>query len=236
LDGGANFVGANWDQNTTARYGSFLDIKTGWISGGEFPTSSSDVSASRTFPFNQHISIFDGVPTFVRKLQKPPKVEGKFQAGISATTDGGLSWTTLYNNTGTKKYGFYFNGISFTDKLNGWVVGEGQQMGANTSYAFIWGTSDGGKTWQTQLELESASIIQIKMVDAQNGWACGGVDLDSGVPKGAFWRTSNGQNWTLDSTLLGNYQLNLGVRDFDTAWSVGINILSASSVSRYLPL
>jgi len=236
FDGGITFVGANWDQNTTARYGSFLDSKTGWISGGEFPTSNSDDLASTTFHFNQHLSILDGAPTLVRKSKKPPKVEGKYRAGISMTTDGGYSWTELYNNTGTKTYGFYFNGISFTDKLNGWVVGEGQQKDANTSYSFIWGTKDGGQTWQTQLEIEDASITQIKMVDAQNGWACGGVDLESGVMRGAFWRTSNGQNWTIDSTILGSYQLNLGVKDFDTAWSVGIDILGASSVSRYLPL
>jgi len=235
FDGGKTFVGANWNQNITARYGSFLDIQNGWIAGGEFPSSDSLTEGQRVHHFSQHLSFVDGIP----KLRELPSkseapIEGYYSAGISSTNDGGSTWTTLYQNNGTKRHGFYFNGIAFTDESNGWVAGEGQD--ANSTYGFIWGTNDGGSTWEQQLYIESASIIQIRMVDASNGWACGGLNVGSGLMKGAFWKTSNGQNWTLDDSLLGNYQLNLGVIDIDTAYSVGINILSESSVSRYFPL
>jgi len=228
-DGGNTFTGVNWNSNYSARYGSFLDSNVGWISGGNFPTSNEE--GDIVHDFNHHLTFADGLPVFrTHAFAKTPA--DPFAAVLAGTTDGGKTWTTYVNYVGTGKEGYYFNGISFINTTHGWVVGEGNYKNGS-SFAFIAGTTNGGQNWTEQLYVDGGSIIQIRVFEDLTGWACGGENVGAIDMKGSFWKTTDGQTWTLDSTILENYQLNLGAIDVNTAYSVGIGLEGASSVSRY---
>lgn len=66
---------------------------------------------------------------------------------IYRTTDGGNSWVQYGSNAG-----FGVKAISFSDSLNGWIVG-------TVGNGFIIRTTDGGKTWFTQLEKPERSFL-----------------------------------------------------------------------------
>jgi len=234
-DGGDTFTGFDWNQgNITARYDSFLDDQTGWISGGEFPSSDNDAVDASFHHFNQHLAIANGRSMFKSpsNSQKKSKEEGYYAATLASTTDGGNTWTTLFNNTGTKREGFYFNGISFINTTHGWVVGEGSYQN-QTSYAFIWGTTDGGQTWEEQLLVVGGSFIQIRMTTDLSGWAVGGENVGAIDMKGTYWKTTDGQTWTLDSAILETYNLNIDVLDATAAYAVGISLEGLAFVSSY---
>ncbi|MBW2370188.1 MAG: hypothetical protein JRH15_20145, partial [Deltaproteobacteria bacterium] len=78
---------------------------------------------------------------------------------IFNTTDGGKNWSL--QNTGTDSYLY---SVSFTDKDNGWAVGE---------YGIILQTKDGGKTWSPQQSGTEKHLYKVKFIDASEGWAVG---------------------------------------------------------------
>lgn len=67
------------------------------------------------------------------------------------TTDGGQNW---YNQL--SEYGEYdASAIFFTDKDNGWFC----------RYITLYRTSDGGLTWETQLNFDSLGIKDVYFTD-----------------------------------------------------------------------
>jgi len=163
---GDTFTGYNWDQVSLARYGSFIDASTGWIAGGQFPESNDT-----QMHLSQHLSLREDGSLDIHEAKRPGPMayNNTFAAVIASTQNGGQSWTTLYKNMGTEDDGFYFNGVSFISATQGWVVGEGYNSSTEQSYAFIWATTNGGKTWDQQLFVDDGSIIQIRMISDTYG-------------------------------------------------------------------
>jgi photosystem II stability/assembly factor-like uncharacterized protein len=227
---GDTFTGYDWNQESLARYGSFIDNSNGWIAGGQFPESNDT-----KIHLSQHLSLTEDGLLEIHEVKRPGPMalNNTFAAVIASTTNGGQSWTTLYKNEGTETDGFYFNGLTFISATQGWVSGEGFNSTTGESYAFIWATTDGGKTWTQQLFVEDGSIIQIRMISDTYGWACGGASTGGRSMKGDFWVTTDGQTWTLGGSIKDSYQLNLDVVDETTSYSVGATILGVCSVYKY---
>jgi photosystem II stability/assembly factor-like uncharacterized protein len=87
---------------------------------------------------------------------------------IAHTEDGGESWAL--QPTGTT-YSFY--GVHFIDASTGWAVG-GREADFSPARRFVRRTTDGGRTWVTQLiESYKNPFKDVHFVDANHGWAVG---------------------------------------------------------------
>lgn len=98
-----------------------------------------------------------------------------YENRIMKTTDGGDTWTTLYND---QKFGQ----IQFLNELVGYANRIGNYFGA------IYKTTDGGITWIISIELEGVDINEFHFVDENNGYFVG--------DQGLIYKTNDGgTNW-----------------------------------------
>jgi photosystem II stability/assembly factor-like uncharacterized protein len=97
------------------------------------------------------------------------------------TTDGGDNWAVSRLSANQVPMTIFF-----ADAETGWMGGAtpvaGEDEGAGGP-SVILGTTDGGRSWQTQLNTP-VSIYDISFVDKMNGWACG--------TKAAIYHTDDG--------------------------------------------
>jgi photosystem II stability/assembly factor-like uncharacterized protein len=84
---------------------------------------------------------------------------------ILHTTDAGLHWVEQ-----DSYYGYPLYGVCFTDALTGWVVGGIVDELGGTYIRAIEHTSDGGASWQGQLEqYDHRPLFAVHFADAGQG-------------------------------------------------------------------
>lgn len=95
------------------------------------------------------------------------------------TTDGGISWTSVYNN------GQQFNSVEFVNAGTGWIFGGLPFFSGCT----IVKTTDGGATWTDQYTtpLYTSAIADGEMFDENNGYCVAQYSV--------FKTTNGGINW-----------------------------------------
>ena len=124
---------------------------------------------------------------------------------IYRTTDGGSSWTLVYNNTLVTNF---INLIKFDNISTGIAVGDG--LNSTSAMAYLH-TTDGGTTWinrNTSL-FGATSISQVFHTSSTIGYQAGNYLSGTRTIRGVFRTTNSGQNWsfytvgnsTTDSTL-----------------------------------
>jgi photosystem II stability/assembly factor-like uncharacterized protein len=144
---------------------------------------------------------------------------------------------------------FYFNGIDCTDTQTCWAVAEGPEGG------WILATTNGGATWTEQLFVPTGGFFQVKMVNAREGWAAGGIykayvgpacrgRLALSVPDGTpghrqtfdalFVSTRDGGlTWTEEPVIPNAVANALDVVDMDHAYATAFLRSGASSLMAY---
>ena len=80
---------------------------------------------------------------------------------VAHTEDGGKTWD--FRAVGPDKEAIV-QGICFIDRLNGYAVGEWRGQ------AFIWRTTDGGRTWSIQYSMPNAVCMSVQFPDGKSGW------------------------------------------------------------------
>ena len=139
---------------------------------------------------------------------------------IYSTKDGGDTWE-LYDTT----YNYSFQDIQFIDENNGWIVGymfidEGHSKG------IILHTSNGGKTWETQLAIGGDSPYKlikfnsIRMKDENIGWANSSPPHDGFGDTDVFKTENGGIQWEFITTFR-RPTLRLKLASGDTLWAGG---------------
>ena len=90
----------------------------------------------------------------------------RYYAAVMKTTDGGQTWTSMYQK---ENEGIYPNGIHCSSEEHCVAVLEGET-------ARIIVTRDGGKTWSESMhDTDSASsLMYVHMIDEKEGWVAGG--------------------------------------------------------------
>lgn len=85
--------------------------------------------------------------------------------------------------------------VMFIDGLRGWAVGD---------RGLILATINGGKHWQRQPSGASCRLECVHFIDADNGWAAGGISHPyTHASRGVLLRTRNGgRTWAQDQALL----------------------------------
>ena len=98
-------------------------------------------------------------------------------------------------------------GLSFSDELHGWAVGE---------FGTIVATSDGGTTWTGQISKTTVTLRGVSFPDAAHGWVVGsGGYVSRTVDGGATWTTP-------DSGVTQNLY-DVCFADATHGWAVGAN-------------
>jgi photosystem II stability/assembly factor-like uncharacterized protein len=97
---------------------------------------------------------------------------------IYKTSDGGMSWTTVYK---TLNHHLFPQIIHFIDTLNGYGVGPDSAW----SVTRIWKTTDGGISWSSQT-VPGSVYYHMQFIDAARGWIIGG---------GIYATTDSGASW-----------------------------------------
>lgn len=117
-------------------------------------------------------------------------------------------------------------GVHFADILNGWAVtGDGR----------ILHTSDGGVTWQTQVEGtadykdNNFSLRAVEFIDHMTGWAVGGWSGFFGGSRHAVYRTRDGgANWSVAVLDAPGTLSSLSFVDAQNGWSTDGSVLCST--------
>ena len=137
-------------------------------------------------------------------IQSPPG-----NAQVWKTTDGGAAWSTSQPIPPSAEMEFFSPGyFSFPDDQHGWLLVHAG-AGMSHDYIYIYGTSDGGSTWQKLVDPlasdqagtgPSMGLWKTGMTftDAQKGWL---TYENGGVARGVtlYQSLDGGQTWALQS-------------------------------------
>jgi hypothetical protein len=235
-DKGVNWKNYNCSSLSIARYGSFPSNTTWYVSAGEWPGEYDATSGQLTQRLKyRRGSGMEITRTLAESHDRKLLQSNGYIAEISKTSDGGKTWSTVYNNTGN----FYFNAIDCWDTENCWVVGESDSDSANPGVRILH-TADGGKNWDVQLFINDSdySMMDVNFINATEGWVAGGILQESHFT-GVFWRTSDaGKTWVA-SNVSGVYGTALSFTPLDATsgtyvgWATALTREGQSSVLMY---
>ena len=199
---------------------SFVDALNGWIIGRQGVQYTED--GGETWQRVDEARKLTGNAIQFLDLQRG-WVVGKF-GNVHRTDDGGVTWAkveaagNLAGKSGDDKPNF--QALHFVDENHGWVAGYRREMPGieQFDYWLIYHTSDGGQTWQKQLEQLNILLRDIRFADPQYGWAVG-YNVKDGTSS-VLATTDGGKSWTIQKTVFGEELLALFERD-GTVWAVG---------------
>lgn len=206
-----NVASAQWEPQTVTTDASFRSVDMAgaevvWIGGtkGTFVRSvdggktwqTGTVPDAQTCDFRD-VKAFDAQTAIL--MSAGPAEQG--QARLYKTTDGGQTWTLLYQ---TQQQGVFFDGIAFWDKEHGIVFSD-----PIDGHWYILTTADGGKSWQpvpaaslpamTPGEAAfAASGTSLVVQGKRNVWIASG----GGTASRVFRSTDRGQTWSVATTPL----------------------------------
>lgn len=143
----------NDNKQVSLRGLSVVDDNVVWVSGSK-GTVGKSVDGGKHFSWTtvpgyeardfRDIEAFDKSTAVVIAIAEP--------ANILRTTDGGLTWTLVYEN---KSKGMFLDAMDFSDNLHGAVVGD-----VVNKRFFVAHTSDGGKHWRADIKTTAADSTE----------------------------------------------------------------------------
>ncbi|MEW5989402.1 MAG: YCF48-related protein, partial [Chloroflexota bacterium] len=103
------------------------------------------------------------------------------------TTDGGLTWTTIF-----QQEGFALTDIDFVNRNEGWVSGY-YATGCCQANSWIYHTTDGGLTWEQQFfGKEGVAAVQaIHFFNRREGWLAG-YEAPQALNRTLLYHTTDG--------------------------------------------
>jgi len=210
-DGGKTWI--NYDigaPDPFSRYGSYPSPTTWYLALGDFPSSSIYRDPDMKV-WTQKLSINKRTNKMVisnyaeRAMGRELLQTAGYSAAISKTSDGGKTWTTVFNDTGN----FYFNDIDCPTTTDCWVVGESESDSPQPGIRILH-TANGGANWDVQLYINNPdySLMDIAMVNATEGWAVGGI-FSRGITGLFYHTTDGGKTWVNAQSLNDEYATSL---------------------------
>jgi photosystem II stability/assembly factor-like uncharacterized protein len=181
----------------------FVDAMNGWIIGREGVRRTEDGGATWRRVDEEHK--VEGNAIQFLDLERG-WVAGKFGA-VYHTEDGGVTWETvpaagnLEGLSGDDKP--HFLSLHFVDEDHGWIAGYRTEFPGleQYHYAVMVRTSDGGRTWEKQMEGVPVRLRAVRFADSKTGWAVG-YDIHTGTST-VFATEDGGRNWVAQKTVFG---------------------------------
>jgi len=181
ITGKHGFTNQDWGISMGARYGSFLNNTFGYVSGGS-PPPVGPTPYHRGFQMSDY-HFFDFATKSIVEMPT-----SKTYSGIIGRFNG-KDWEFLFNTT-QLGYNMYFNGLSFVNENQGWVVSVEENGGTRSSS--IWYTSDAGQSWSEQYSEEDLHLYGIQCTSTTECWAWGYKAPDLTLFGSYFLSTTNG--------------------------------------------
>ena len=193
--------GAHWKaQRSGTKYDlsgvSFADALHGWAVGGYVFNRLSDLKPASlilaTSDGGAHWAVQNKAPgqPFAHVACSDPShvwvAGGSETAKISASSDGGKTWTTQYADKAPGEIA----DITFVDAYHGWAI---ETLGKflTSRSAKVLTTTDGGSQWVVQATLPGNSWWAVTFADATHGWVVGsqaGPRVWSTTDGGVTWK------------------------------------------------
>jgi photosystem II stability/assembly factor-like uncharacterized protein len=225
----SNDAGKHWVEIAGSRmhanrpFISFVDSKTGWISGMSIDGSSwvlrTDDAGSHWRMLSEH---------FIQSMQfinSGVGVGSEFNGSISGfvkTSDGGRTWTRSAVPDLKSIWKVFF----LTPEV-GWVAGTNELSNhPDRSVGFVLRTTDGGRTWKScriPLDTDVADIRDLFFLDDSEGWLITWHFNKEGTH--LFHSTDGGRTWRLhpDQTIQGRGKWLSVVRFLDSRVGFAFN-------------
>ena len=160
--------------------------------------------------------------------------DNDYRAIMTKSTDGGKTFTTIVNETGTAKG--YFNDIGCADDNTCYCISECPDSSCpDAEYGVhFWKTADGGSTWNEVYFGYEQSALHLKVISADEVWVAGGpVGL---AATGLSWHTTDGGATWSQETISGGYVFGLDVAVDGTVIATTEKLLTShSSIWQYTP-
>jgi hypothetical protein len=213
-------IGLSTASGYYARYGSFPTATTWYVTSGNWPPADKPGDEKLTSGIVERVSgrlsvmynVGDNTPQITFMSAK--NLLGTFPGAISKTTDGGATWTKVFDSAGK----YYMNQIDCFDATHCFAVGEDMKS------ATVLQTIDGGAHWTAVMSLKGPkSLHSVRMISNSEVWVSGG-EPSSGTYANKEWvgnyyhSTNGGATWA--TTSYNGY-------GFDMAWDNGIGYASA---------
>ncbi len=183
-DGGKNWKVQLYDASHSFYTITFSNEKLGWVAG--LSRIYHTIDGGKTW--QQQVDFYGYINSLflLDSLHLWAANTSAAAGAIFYTKDGGKNWTA----DSTIQWGY---DIQFIDSLNGWVSGRDK----------IAHTTDGGKTWITQLEIFNSNIWEkIFITDKKHGFA-----IISLFTSNIAVTTDGGEHWKIKNNL-SSYILN----------------------------
>lgn len=220
-DRGASFSGIAVP-NGYARYGSFVDANTWFVSQGIWGNDTAEVTnfAPGNVDLSLSMRLRAGKGTDKSTLKGATNANGWF-AAVSKTADAGATWTEVLRSPEGSTY--YFNGVSCSQNTCV-VVGEGDSASGYLTIGFT--SQDAGASWvQTFYSTELFSLMAASMTSPTTGWLAAGKK--KGGMYGQFYTTNDGgMTWVLAQSLENCYPTDM---DFSSGQGIAACVSSSGA-------
>jgi len=218
------------------RFGAFPSEKTWYVSAGTFPTtpSPSPMKGNKNSTHKRvthRVTVSEKDYSFEDHTNDVPPVDCSvdptncFSGAIVKTTDGGDTWTKVWENVNTGD-NIYNNGIHCISETHCVAAMEGLK-------SQIMVTRDGGRTWKVTHEADdpASSLIAVRMLDENEVWVSGGEMKNSFA--GEFWHSlDGGDTWTVES-IRGLYIFSFDMVSRQSGYAVALTQASGVSLLKY---
>jgi len=185
----------------------FFIEQTGYAVGGNGQTNGNVVLKTINAGENWSISCRTELQFYSIFFTKVSTGYAVDYDGIIQTTDGGATWTRVFDNQSLSKYSF-LKSIFFADTLTGYCVGGFDQFNP------ILKTSDGGKTWTDKSSEFNKALNSVYFVDALTGYVVGSA--------GTILKTNDGgTTWSKQASGTSAYFSSVYFLDANTGYVVG---------------
>ena len=211
----------------TLRSICFIDSLNGWIVGDSSTILKTNDGGKNWSKQSSPIKF-----TSLTKIQFVSKAVG-FIVGTGglfmSTSDGGINWAVNYIMPDSS--GFSYGDFCFVNENEGWVPG--RKEGRNYGIGLIMHTTNGGKTWEKQLETftniqtQAKYFSSIKFIDNKIGWALASDYFDAGSATLIYKTENSGQKWDNVGRIETYPEIKLEVISKDSLW-VGGTLLATS--------
>jgi len=206
------------------RYGSMPTKDTWYVTSGYWPENEINKAKSDFRSITQKIRLNKRSQKleFSKRVQPQTNDDPPYTALIAKTTDGGKTWTTVFQNTTD----YYFNDIDCFSSNHCVAVAEGDS-------AHIFMTMDGGATWDEVLydADPEASLMRVAMVSETEVWATGGHMAQLSF-HGRFWHSMDGGKTFELEFIKGLYIIDIDMVDADHGYGIGLTLSTGLELVR----
>lgn len=195
----------------------FVDTLFGWVVG-----DSATILSTSDGGNNWRRQISPVVNKQLFKVQFKSRNTGYILGSdntMLCTRDGGNNWFIVSHGFDNR-----FRDLSFINEYEGWVAG--YKTYSDHGVSIIAHTTNGGLSWEKQLEIISQSPFgailfrTIKFQDEKNGWTTSIDEVDTFSPTFIYKTEDGGKSWSNISSVRTGI-LSLKIANRDTLWGGG---------------